>query len=188
MLIAAIGVQRFFPDWAYATGTFRPWPDRTDEPEQFDQIWFASNHADIGGSYPESESRLSDITLKWMVDFISKEIPMPNRVIVDESLLKFYPSSDGMIHDECMVGVGGTSLEWDRAVRDVPDTAQLHETVYERLAMKSVRNHTSFGPYRPAALENHLQAKIFFETDPSAAAVRHPPTAPVSRGSTTGNV
>jgi hypothetical protein len=161
-------VQRFFPDWAYdrhfspdvqyarhlqsidegrkdfkrvawgGRGTVK-WPDRKDEPEQFDQIWFAGNHADVGGSYPENESRLSDITLKWMVDFISKEIPEPNRVIVDEGLLRLYPSSDGMMHDECMVGVGGTSLKWDRAVRDVPDTAQLHETVYERLAMKSVR-------------------------------------------------
>jgi hypothetical protein len=164
------------------------WPDRKDEPEQFDQIWFAGNHADIGGSYPENESRLSDITLKWMVDFISKEIPEPNRVIVDEGLLKLYPSSDGMMHDECMVGVGGTSLNWDRAVRDVPDTAQLHETVYERLAMKSVRNYTSFGPYRPAALENHLKAKKFFEADRSAAAVMHPPTASVSPGPGTGNV
>jgi uncharacterized protein (DUF2235 family) len=215
--VAAIGVQRFFPDWAYdrhfspdvqyarhlqsidegrkdfkrvawgGRGTVK-WPDRKDEPEQFDQIWFAGNHADVGGSYPENESRLSDITLKWMVDFISKEIPEPNRVIVDEGLLRLYPSSDGMMHDECMVGVGGTSLKWDRAVRDVPGTAQLHETVYERLAMKSVRNYTSFGPYRPAALENHLKAKKFFEADRSAAAVVHPPTAAVSPGPGTGNV
>lgn len=81
-----------------------------------------------------------------MVEFISKKIPEPNRVMVDEGLLKLYPSSDGMMHDECMVGVGGTFLKWDRAIRDVPDTAQLHETVYERLAMKSVRNYTSFDP------------------------------------------
>jgi hypothetical protein len=51
-----------------------------NEPEQFDQIWFAGNHADIGGSYPENESRLSDIALDWMVDFIAKKIPEPWRV------------------------------------------------------------------------------------------------------------
>jgi hypothetical protein len=50
-----------------------------------------------------------------------------------------YPSADGMMHHECMVGIGGTALHWSKAVRDVPDTAQLHETVYERLAMESVR-------------------------------------------------
>jgi uncharacterized protein (DUF2235 family) len=35
------------------------------EPEVFEQVWFAGNRADIGGSYPENESRLSDVALKW---------------------------------------------------------------------------------------------------------------------------
>jgi Uncharacterized alpha/beta hydrolase domain (DUF2235)/Restriction endonuclease len=98
--VAAIGWQRFFLDWAYdrhftsdvqyarhlqsidegrkdfkrvpwgGSGTVK-WPDRKGEPEQFDQMWFAGNHADIGGSYPENESCLSDITLAWMVEFIT---------------------------------------------------------------------------------------------------------------------
>jgi Uncharacterized alpha/beta hydrolase domain (DUF2235) len=72
--VAAIGWQRFFPDWAYdrhftsdvlyaqhlqsideggkdfkrvpcgGSGTVR-WPDGQGEPEQFDQVWFAGNHA-----------------------------------------------------------------------------------------------------------------------------------------------
>jgi hypothetical protein len=68
-----------------------------------------------------------------------------------------------MMHDECMVGIGGTALHWSKAVRDVPDGAQLHPTVYERLAMASVRNFTTFGPYRPVALQQHKLAKKFFE-------------------------
>ena len=28
----------------------------------FEQVWFAGNHTDIGGGYPENEARLSDIT------------------------------------------------------------------------------------------------------------------------------
>jgi uncharacterized protein (DUF2235 family) len=192
--VAAIGWQRFFPDWAYdrhfskdvryarhlqsidegrkdfrrvpwgGSGTVL-WPDRQNEPEQFDQIWFAGNHADIGGSYPENESRLSDITLNWMINFIAREIPESGRVIIDPDLLKLYPSSDGMMHDECMVGVGGTALKWDRAVREVPNTAKLHDSVYERLALPSVRNFTSYGPYRPVALMNHDKAKTFYEAD-----------------------
>ena len=40
--------------------------------------WFAGNHSDIGGSYPEIESRLSDIALHWM----AKEAEgVPNREI-----------------------------------------------------------------------------------------------------------
>ena len=96
------------------------WPDRKDEPEQFDQIWFAGNHADVGGSYPENELRLSDITLQWMVEFIAEKMPEANRVIVDKGLLRLYPSADGMMHDECMVGIGGTALHWSKSVRDVP--------------------------------------------------------------------
>jgi hypothetical protein len=56
------------------------WPDRVHEPEQFDQIWFAGNHADIGGSYPENEPRLAGITLDWMARFISEEIREDGRV------------------------------------------------------------------------------------------------------------
>jgi len=31
------------------------------------QVWFAGVHSDIGGSYPEAESGLSKITLRWML-------------------------------------------------------------------------------------------------------------------------
>jgi hypothetical protein len=102
--VAGIGWQRFFPDWVYdrhftsdvqyarhlqlidegrkgfkrvprGGGGTVMWPDRQGEPEQFDQIWFAGNHADIGRSDPKNESRLSDITLDWMVEFITAKIP-----------------------------------------------------------------------------------------------------------------
>jgi uncharacterized protein (DUF2235 family) len=189
--VAAIGWQRFFPDWAYdrhfakdaryarhlqsideGRKDFKrvPWggsgtvlqPPRQNEPEQFAQIWFAGNHADVGGGYPENESRLSDITLKWMVDFLTKEIASEARVAVDAELLKLHPSSAGMMHDECMVGIGGTDLKWSRAVREVPTDAVLHETVYERLQFPAVRNFASYGPYRPAALKNHERAKNYY--------------------------
>jgi hypothetical protein len=189
--VAAIGWQRIFPDWAYdrhfakdvryarhlqsidegrsdfkrvawgGSGTVLE-PPRENEPDQFEQIWFAGNHADIGGSYPENESRLSDITLNWMVDFITNKIPEPNKVFVDPESLRLYPASAGMMHDECMVGIGGTDLKWTRAVRDIPHDAVLHHTVYERLEMPEVRNFTSFGPYRPAALRNHDKAKAYY--------------------------
>jgi uncharacterized protein (DUF2235 family) len=31
------------------------------------EVWFAGVHSDVGGSYPESESQLSKIALKWML-------------------------------------------------------------------------------------------------------------------------
>ncbi|WP_354105416.1 DUF2235 domain-containing protein [Bradyrhizobium sp. LB14.3] len=36
-------------------------------PDWLQQVWFAGNHSDVGGSYPENEARLSDISLGWMV-------------------------------------------------------------------------------------------------------------------------
>src|SRR5262249_17837969 len=32
------------------------------------QVWFAGCHSDVGGSYPERESGLSQIALEWMAD------------------------------------------------------------------------------------------------------------------------
>ena len=190
--VAAISWQLIFPDWAYdrhfskdihyarhlqsidegrsdfkrvawgGSGTVLN-PKRENEPEQFEQPWFAGNHADIGGSYPENELRLSDITLSWMVDFVTNKIPEANRVLVNPDLLRVHPSSDGMMHDECMVGIAGTDIKWTRAVRDVPHDAILDASVYERLGMPEVRNFTSYGPYRPAALRNHDKAKAYYQ-------------------------
>ena len=150
------------------TGTFPK--QREGEPFPFEQIWFAGNHADIGGSYPENESRLSDITLKWMADFIEHELPAEGRVAVDRAILNCFPSAAGMMHDECMVGIGGTPLRWNPKDRTVPINAVLHETVFERLRMDKVRNFTGFGPYRPASLQNHDKAKEFFKDLPGSPA------------------
>jgi uncharacterized protein (DUF2235 family) len=135
---------------------------RPGEPEPFQQIWFAGNHADIGGSYPDNESRLSDIALKWMADFIEHELPAEARIHVDRAALRCFPASSGMMHDECMVGIGGTPLHWYPRDRDVPTEAVLHDTVYERLKMEEVRNFLGYGKYRPAPLRNHERAREFF--------------------------
>jgi hypothetical protein len=100
----------------YSSGTVTD--GKRGEPEPFQQIWFAGNHSDIGGSYPDNESRLSDITLKWMADFIEYELPAEARVHVDRSVLRYSPSSAGMMHDQCMVGMAGTPLHWYPADRD----------------------------------------------------------------------
>lgn len=37
-------------------------------PKDLKQVWFPGVHCDVGGGYPESESGLSKIALKWMID------------------------------------------------------------------------------------------------------------------------
>src|SRR5437868_5658552 len=57
------------------------------------QKWFAGNHSDIGGSYPETESRLSDIALHWM----AKEAEgIPNGIIIDWGKLNLFPNPAGI--------------------------------------------------------------------------------------------
>jgi hypothetical protein len=49
-------------------------------PDQFRQFWFAGNHSDIGGSYAETESRLSDIALRWMLE---QAVGVPDGLKID---------------------------------------------------------------------------------------------------------
>ena len=64
----------------------------TEGRRRFFQMWFAGNHSDIGGSYPEDESRLSDISLDWMLEEATLE---PHPILVDRSKLKLHPDPLG---------------------------------------------------------------------------------------------
>lgn len=67
-------------------------------PDWLQQIWFSGNHSDIGGSYPENESRLSDIALSWMVqaavNLPDADSPTGNGIKVDTRYLKLNPGRD----------------------------------------------------------------------------------------------
>ena len=141
------------------------------EPDPVQQVWFAGNHADIGGSYPENELRLSDISLQWMVDFLTQKIPESLRIHINLDRLHLFPSPNGMMHDECMIGIRGTPLHWYPKDRDVPHQAILHHSVYERLNMPMVRNFKTYGPYRPAPLREHEKCKHLYP-QPAAPAPR----------------
>ena len=119
------------------------------QPIWFEQIWFAGNHSDIGGSYLETESRLSDIALKWMVDAAQG---VSDGIKLDPSVLRPYPSAAGMQHDEAR------SLlfrYFGKIVREIPTDAPLHPSVYERGALTAVLNYDLMEPYRPQALKEH---------------------------------
>jgi hypothetical protein len=124
---------------------------------------FAGNHSDIGGSYPENESRLSDISVHWMANLITKKLPERARVLIQSELLQCFPSADGMMHDELMAGVGSHHLHiFVRGDRRVDPGGTLHRTVIERLEMESVRNYIGFGLYRPESLQDHPAAREYY--------------------------
>ncbi|WOH80280.1 DUF2235 domain-containing protein [Bradyrhizobium sp. BEA-2-5] len=81
-------------------------------PPKLVQMWFAGNHSDIGGSYPETESRLSDNALAWMIE---QATSIPNGLKLGPVLvngnklentggagthLNLYPRADGVEHCE----------------------------------------------------------------------------------------
>jgi uncharacterized protein (DUF2235 family) len=134
---------------------------RNTHPIWFEQIWFAGNHSDIGGSYPENEARLSDITLKWMVEEAQS---LPDGLKIDASVLQLFPSATGMQHDECRTGVFHYAKQKNRAL---PVGAMLHSSVYARLSLPSVLLYDVFAPYRPEGLRNHDRCKQYYQqSDP----------------------
>jgi uncharacterized protein (DUF2235 family) len=148
--------------------------DRVHEVARFKQVWFAGNHCDIGGSYPETESRLSDVSLAWMVQ---EAMSLPHPVRIDHSLLKLHPDAAGMQHDErqaflcacpgwlrrtaCWL-VGEKNFGWREKHRRISPTAELHPSVPERFALPTVLVHGSMSPYRPTALRWHLEVSTFW--------------------------
>lgn len=118
-----------------------------DAPRSFEQIWFAGNHSDIGGSYPENESRLSDIALQWMV-----EAATGAGLKIDPSLLKLYPDPEGPQHDETKSSLFQFAGKKPRAIRE---DAVLHPSVRERFEAEEVLHYDIMQPYRPVNLRGH---------------------------------
>ena len=138
----------------------------------FEQVWFCGVHADVGGGYPENESRLSDITLKWMLAAVSI---IPNGIKHDHSVLRLYPDPAGPQHDECKAG------HWQRGVRNLPadndgvSVATMHKSVYARFAADDVLQYNVMAAYRPDNLKKHADFAHYYV-----------PGAPVPTGSLKG--
>lgn len=156
--------------------------------EWFKQIWFAGNHSDIGGSYAEAESRLSDISLEWMIE---ESTEIPNGLIIDgqrgpgDTLdiprLRLFPDADGVQHCE-VAGMADTIARlpfglaklmkgrgWAVKVREINPKAEVHPTVSDRFDFKEVVQCAGSGPYRPEALAHHDRFKRYYETPPAEA-------------------
>ena len=127
------------------------------EPDWLQQYWFAGNHSDIGGSYPESESRLSDISLKWMVDAAQS---VPGGLKVDRTVLQLFPSPDGMQHDECRSFAFRYA---GRLIRPMKLDATVHESVYARFKLGAVQQYDLSLAYRPDNLREHRDFKQYYE-------------------------
>ena len=169
-------------------GPTRDMPEERNGVRTFKQLWFAGNHSDIGGSYPESESRLSDIALQWMIEEVlglpdglkigpvlvnGKRLPKTSE---DGTSLHLFPRADGLQHCE-VAGMQDlleariphwlrpftNSLGWTTKIREINSEAPVHPTVQERFQLAHVLQCAGSGPYRPEALRNHEKFRAYYE-------------------------
>ena len=145
-----------------------PRDTRPDKDEQgidtFQQCWFAGNHSVIGGSYAENELRLSDITMRWMIEAAEK---IEGGITIDKSVLQLYPSSDGMQHDQRKEGFPVLTkwlrLTWPGICRKIPSAdTTLHEFVYERFKLSAVVQYDIAAPYRPETLRTRAKLSAYY--------------------------
>lgn len=130
-------------------------------PPWLKQVWFAGCHSDIGGSYSESESRLSDIALLWMLNELRECVP---EVKVNNEMLYIFPDPKGMQHEEAlMFEFGPFKKKWPTKMREIGDSFGLHPSVLERLGVEEVSHVGEMKPYRPEQLKNRPEAAPFFE-------------------------
>jgi uncharacterized protein (DUF2235 family) len=128
---------------------------KTEPANWFEQRWFAGNHSDVGGSYPENESRLSDISLQWMLD-----AAVSTGLKYDPSVLKLYPDPAGPQHDESRSSIFRFAAP---AIRPIRSDAPLHPSVLERFKAGDVLHYDTMRPYRPENLRNHETLKAFYQ-------------------------
>jgi uncharacterized protein (DUF2235 family) len=168
-------------------------PTATGGIDTFRQIWFAGNHSDIGGSYPETESRLSDISLAWMLKQAT-EIPSGleigpvfiNGVKMSGSgdtgqALHLQPDASGVQHCEILamrdyldrlpsefLRSRFRDENYEEAIRPIDSQAVLHPSVYKRFDLANVIQPIGRLPYRPAALKGHAKLAGYYAQEPKA--------------------
>lgn len=136
----------------------------TDEP--LIQLWFAGNHSDIGGSYPESESRLSDIALEWMVEQATSN-DIPHRLLVDRRVLHLFPDPTALQHCE-ILGFANAHpvisrfVNWTAKPRKGVLGGTLHPSVEVRFACNEVCQSGVTGPYRPETLREDVRFGSYY--------------------------
>ncbi|MDW7662472.1 DUF2235 domain-containing protein [Halomonas sp.] len=124
------------------------------------QKWFPGNHSDIGGgTYPEPESRLSDISLQWMLDEVTA---LPDGLKIDKSKINLFPDPTGVQHCEVRAVRDmyppwvpmKFRITWRRELRSGVTREACHESVFRRMYEEYVYRNGDKIKYRPAQLHD----------------------------------
>jgi len=157
----------------------------------FLQLFFAGNHSDVGGSYAEVESRLSDIALAWMLEeavtvpeglkvgpVYVNGLKMPGTGDVGPPLY-LHPMDHGVQHSEIestrdyLDGLKPRWLAWlfrnqnyAKKIRTLPPDGIVHDSVRRRFELPGVQQADGFYPYRPEALREVDVFKKYYQANP----------------------
>ncbi|MDS4048837.1 glutathione transferase GstA [Accumulibacter sp.] len=115
------------------------------------QVWFAGAHADVGGGY--EHRGLSDVALEWMIGEVNA-LDAGLRLLPDPLDAPLEADCLADRHDETRGPIWRSRPQKERRV---PEDAELHESVLERLRERF--------DYRPKALEDLPVCAGFFEDD-----------------------
>jgi glutathione S-transferase len=110
------------------------WEQRT----RVEQVWFVGAHADVGGGYTESESRLSDVALQWMMQKVSAvgvRLATPLSRVPD-----------------CQCGVQKIHMPWENSPFSVLPKSQRNPTIEDTFHTSLVERWKNDTAYRPKAL------------------------------------
>jgi uncharacterized protein (DUF2235 family) len=119
------------------------------------QVWFTGVHSDVGGSYPEEESGLSKISLRWMIKEaelkgIEIDSGRYDRIVLGRGNNDYCePDHNAMIHNSMSTGfliaeflprkikdysTGKVSYKIPlQRPRVIPESALIHQSVFERM-------------------------------------------------------
>ena len=110
----------------------------------FKEVWFPGVHSDVGGSYPEAESGLSKISLRWMLreaKAAGLEVdPNLQAAILGESPFYAKPQPNATMHNSMTIGwwLGellpkrGPRLPNFFRRRTIPNGACIHQSALDR--------------------------------------------------------
>jgi uncharacterized protein (DUF2235 family) len=164
-----------FPVVGWGSAVDVTWNEQHGRADWLVPRWFAGNHSDIGGSYPEEESRLSDIALEWMVEEFEKGLGDAITILHDRLVTS--PDALGLQHSErtglldlqpgWLRSITRDKLTWSKAARKANAHAPLHASVLDRLSAPAVPQMGEVKPYRPEALGNHQATAPYFGNDKS---------------------
>jgi uncharacterized protein (DUF2235 family) len=127
-------------------------PPPDSGPRDLKQVWFPGVHGDVGGGYPEADSGLSKIALRWMLKEAIGAGLLVNPERMDRILGKYggyaIPDPNAMMH-ESLSGLwwlaeilwkrnyNWQTREWERRPnlgrrRTIPPNSLIHESAYQR--------------------------------------------------------